>query len=65
MLDELAKLLRKKPHTALEIVAALACSKPTAYQWVEQLKARGEAIYVVIESSKRRSGPPAKAYGIR
>lgn len=64
MLDALAKLLRKKPHTAVEIAAALKCSKPTAYQWVKDLEARGEAVYFIVER-RRRSGPSAKAFGIR
>lgn len=64
MLDALAKLLRKKPHTAVEIAAALKCSKPTAYQWVKDLQASGVSVYIIVERT-RRSGPPAKAYGIR
>lgn len=64
MKSALVKLLREKPRTAREIAHALGCSKPTAYQWVKVLQEQGEAVFVLVERSKR-SGPPAKAFGVR
>lgn len=64
VLDRLAKLLTKEPLTALQISARTGCCKPAAYQRVQALKARGEAVYELPGESDR-PGPAPIAYGIR
>jgi predicted transcriptional regulator len=63
-LDKLAKLLRRKPHTAKQIAAAMGCGKPIAYARIRDLMERGE----LVETEKIRaskSGPRAQAYFIQ
>lgn len=65
VLDQLAELLRSRPHTAKEIAKALKCCKPTAYKRIKALVRRGDRIYTVIEMRDGISGPPPALYGIR
>ena len=63
-LDRLAALLKRKPRTAKEIMKALGCCKPTAYQWVQQLRDRGEAVFELVEPATR-PGPAPRLFGVR
>lgn len=65
-LDELAALLRKRPHTAKEISAALRCCRPTAYKRIRALIDRGDPITEVIMRSKSNTtGPRATLYALK
>ena len=63
-LDRLAALLRKRPLTAREIADVMGCCKPTAYERIEALKRRGDAVYS-LERNRTQPGPRALAYGVR
>lgn len=64
-LDHLEQLLRKRgPLTAAQIAIQTGCCKPTAYQRVEALRARGVEIFEV-KQPELRPGPVATSYGIR
>lgn len=64
-LEELAKLLRKKTMSALDISLACGCSKPTAYARVAALLAAGEKVdQVVDEDHHGRTGPRPVKYRI-
>ncbi len=63
-LDRLAALLRKRPLTAREIAKLTGCCRPTAYERVEALKRRGDAVYS-LQRNRTQPGPKALAYGVR
>lgn len=62
-LDKLSKLLRRKPLTAKQIAAALACCKPVAYQRVKALQARGERVHIK-RVREGNTGPESAQYAI-
>lgn len=64
-LDRLASLLRSRPRTAREIADKMKCCRPTAYQRLEGLRARGEEVYMLTGVAKGATGPRATAYGLR
>lgn len=64
-LAQLAALLRKRPHTAKDIVSATKCSKPTAYARVRALIAAGVRVQVTpVQKRQKTTGPQAVAYSV-
>lgn len=66
-LTRLAILLRRKPMTAREIAESLGCCRPSAYQRIEALRAKGLQVYTIPapEGKDPVTGPRPIAYGIR
>jgi predicted transcriptional regulator len=64
-LDRLAALLRRGTFTAKQIAAELRCCKPTAYQRVHALIARGAPVTMITPAKSKQPGPRAVLYGIR
>jgi DNA-binding Lrp family transcriptional regulator len=62
ILARLTAMLTARPMTAKQIAKAMGCSKPTAYQRVRTLEARGHRI--VYHAVPSPSGPPSFAFEI-
>ncbi len=63
-LNRLARLLRRKAMTAKAVATVQKCSRPIAYQRIQALIQRGEAVYT-RGTRESVTGPCSVAYGIR
>jgi transposase len=64
-LDQLAARLKRQPMTARQIAEAFNVARPTAYEWIRKLTARGESVFEIRTRASKRTGPRPVVYGIR
>lgn len=64
ILDRLKAMLKRKTMTARQVAEEFDSSKPTAYQRIRALIARGDEVYELAGKADG-TGPRPVAYGVR
>lgn len=63
-LDRLADMLRREPMTPRRVAEVMGCCRPAAYERIQALKRRGDAVYEIHDQRSESPGPRPVAYGV-